>query len=333
MKYRILAALSACLIFSGCGQVADDSSETDVVTSAEADIIETLESIETVTENTLFSGIEKSGELRFGNSPSSLNRCGLICRTQEFMISGGANGDMILRTDSSEKVLRKGVYPQYINISEDTVYYVDGSDNSICSVDLNGENYRQLADDSVLFFAMTDKGMVYLNDRNELLISTDESTRLISDKQGVWVDSYGEWLIYTEFQNGCAVMAYNTASGEHAALLDYGFYPTVHEDYLYYQEREQGNICRMNLMTGEKSEVLQKWGQQFCFIDDTLYFTDSNVIYKYDIDTGGGYSDVYRPDDNIVIDSIFVCDGELYLSEESVVFRIDTVTGEKSEIR
>ncbi len=235
MRYRILAALSACLLLGGCAESIESSSEISGSALSDidaSDAIETIETSETAVDNSAFSGLIKSGELQFGSTLSCLNRNGLICSTQDCMVYSEENGNMLLSTDDSKKVLLEGIYPKCINIMNDTVYFIDGRDNSICSVDMNGENYNQLVADCVLFFAMSDKGMIYLNDYNELHISSDGSTRLITDKQGVWVDCYGEWLIYTEFQSGCAVMPDNTISGEYSRLLDYGFYPTVHRDWL-----------------------------------------------------------------------------------------------------
>lgn len=329
MKYMAVAVILICLILVGCNQNTDSNTEIDSATSS---IIKTTESVD-------FTGIIKGGELQFGNTISCLNMGGLIGYTQGSMIFSSINGDMKIKTNTSEKVLLKSVYPQCINVLNDTVYFIDSSNNkSICSVDLNGENYRQLINESTLLFMLSGESMIYQNDQKELFISTNGNIQTITDKEAVWINSYGEWLIYTEFKSDCAVKAYNIITGEHVKLLDYGFYPTVFKDYLYYQERNYGYICRMNLITGEKSIVLEEWGQQFCFINDSLYFTSSHGINKFEIEKDNQFTEIYRPaDEKNVIDRLFVCNDELFCSEKaenkSVLFRINTVTGEKEEVK
>lgn len=324
MKYRTIAVILICLIFCGCNQNTDSTVTSSIITT---------------TENVDFMGISKGDDLQFGNSISCLNMGGLICYMQESMIFGSSNGDIKIKTGASEKVLSKNVYPQCINVLNETVYFIDTSNNnSICSVDLNGDNYRQIMNESALFLMMSEESMIYQNSQKELFISTNGNVQTITDKEAVWINSYGEWLIYAEFKSDCAVKAYNVITGEYVRILDYGFYPTVFKDYLFYQEHDHGHICRMNLITGEKSIFLEEWGQQFCFIDNNLYFTSSHGINKFKMEKDIQFTEIYRPDnEKNIIDRLFVCNDELFFSEKaenkSVLFRINMVTGEKEEVK
>lgn len=318
---KLLIVLT-CILLSGC--VSDKLMEnaTEVSESGNALTEETVTT--SIYIDDTFHGFTDAGETpKIGNSVSCLNRNGIVYNGDE-LIYADSSGDL----KKGDVVIAENVMPKCINVLDEKIYFINGTDNKIyCFNDGQTELYLDV---QAVLFALTDEYSVYEDMKNALYINRDNNTELVSDKTVLWVDFYGKYIIFCELADGCKVSAYDTKSGEKHKLLDYGFFPTVHGDMLYYQEKENGYICRLELLTGEISTEVSEWGQQFSFVNDEMFYISSRGIFS--AEKGA----VYIPEEGITAESLFECGGELFFTEKSdaeMLYRLDAETGERTLIK
>ncbi len=321
-----------CSPLSGC-QSNVPSSNTNTPVLSDADYaVSGSEQAGDVDSTVPFAGFDSTGDnLAVGNTMSCINRNGIFYSNSVRMLYSNSNGDLLMNADGQVSTVLSGVFPRSINVYGDRIFFINSVDNKVYSVDYNGDDCTVYLDKPVLLFAVTNEFTVYHREDHALYIVRDGKEEMISDNMVLWVDFYGSHLIYTELDNDSRVMSYDTRNKEKQVLLDYGFFPAVYDDYLYYQEHN-GNIHRLNLKTGTNEIVLEHWGQQFCFVDDRLYFLSSNGIHNSDA------AFVYRPEDKSrVVEGLFESDGELYFIEKTIdgshLYKIDPITGERTLIQ
>lgn len=324
MKKNVL--LCACIFLSGCTAGNTDVSITEMGLSSVA----AAESVPTAEENTddVFHGFTDAGEApHIGNTMSCINRSGILYNGDE-LIYGDGGGDL----KKGDAVLAEKVFPTCINVNGGKIYYVNGNDGKIYFLDEESGEGGVYYDAQAVLLAVTDRYFIYEDTRHSLYIVRDGSAELISDKKALWVGIYGKYVIYCELDNGCGVSAFDTQSGDITPLLDYGFFPSVYGDMLYYQEKDNGYVCKLDLLTGEMSEAVRKWGQQFSFAGGEMYYVDSRGIHS---DSKG---EVYIPDGGTTVEDLFECGGELFFTERSEdektyrLYRLDTANGERTLI-
>lgn len=315
---RIVCVL-ACICLSGCVSKNEPPPVPKIEMSSITPTEDTSASAETINDS--FNGFTDAGESpHIRNTMSCLNRNGILYSSNE-LIYGDVNGDL----KKGNTVLSKNVSPTCLNVDDDKIYYINGNDNKIYCI-TEEQNCSIYLDVQAVFFAMTDEYFVYKDIKNSLYINRDSNSELISDKNVLWVDIYGKYIIYCELANGCQVKAFDTQSGNVTPLLDYGFFPSVHGDTLYYQEKEHGYILKLDLLTGEISTAVNQWGQQFSFVNDQLYYINSRGIHS------ASRENIYIPDNGITVESLFECGGELFFTEKADVekiYKLDTVSGER----
>lgn len=335
MKYRYTAVLLALVMLSGC---ADSESGSESSRTTEQSVYSTPEEKrETEEEQEYiepFSGIEKGEGYVFGNTASVLNMEGIMFSGEDMRLSG-ASGSLIMTRGGTETVLRE-CQASGINCLDGNVYFIDKSNgNKVCSVDLSGESFAEIISEPVSFLMVSDGAMIYTDMSNRLYIRENGSDQLISDKNAAWINTYGDWLIFTELDNGCSVAGYNIRTRERVKILDYGFFPTVYENSLYFQSKE-ATVDRIDLTTGIQETVLDVWGQKFCFIDGILYFVGSKCVYKYNLETSELTEFYQHENEKAVFEMLFACDGELYCSiksgDKTDLFRLDLSSGEADAV-
>lgn len=320
------ALLFACIFLSGCtaGNTDVPFSETALSSASAA---EEVPAAEEKTDDG-FHGFTDAGEApHMGNTMSCINRSGILYNGDE-LIYGDGNGDL----KKGNAVLAEKVFPKCINVNGGKIYFINGNDGKIYCIDEESRDSSVYIDAQAVLLAVTDKYLIYEDTGHSLYIVRDGSAELISGKKALWVDIYGKYIIYCELANDCRVNAFDTQSGDITPLLDYGFFPSVYGNMLYYQEKDNGYVCKLDLLTGEISEAVEKWGQQFSFVDGEMYYVDSRGIYS---DRKG---EVYIPADGTAVEDLFECGGELFFTEKSDdeklyrLYRLDTAGGGRTLI-
>ncbi len=342
MKYRYTAVLLALVMLSGCadsggGSEGSRTTEQPVYSTPEEKRETAEEKRETEEEQEYiepFSGIEKGEGYVFGNTASVLNMDGIMFSGEDMRLSG-ASGSLILTRGGTETVLRE-CQASGINCLDGNVYFIDKSNgNKVCSVDLSGESCTEIISEPVSFLMVSDSAMIYTDMNNRLYIRENGSDELISDKNAAWVNPYGDWLIFTELDNGCSVAGYNIRTRERVKILDYGFFPAVYENSLYFQSKE-ATVDRIDLTTGIQETVLEVWGQKFCFIDGILYFVGSKCVYKFNLETSELTEFYQNENEKAVFEMLFACGGELYCSitsgDNTDLYRLDLSSGRADSV-
>ena len=199
---------------------------------------------ETVTENKteVFSGFEITEiSLSVGNTPSSLNQNGLLYCDDEKMLFNDINSNLILQRGEQRKTIADSVSAKCINVINDNIYFINSADkNQAYLYNISNDKCEVYIDDYVSFLMIVDDTAVYEDENHQLISFRNGITEIISSQQVLWVDIFADNIIYTELNgNNSTVKAFNINTNENVTLLDYGFSPSVYNEYLYYQANIQ----------------------------------------------------------------------------------------------
>ena len=335
----IISCLAVSVFLCGCKSAEKTESSPESDSKAVEDIPVTETSAvhtekETVTENKteVFSGFEITEiSLSVGNTPSSLNQNGLLYCDDEKMLFNDINSNLILQRGEQRKTIADSVSAKCINVINDNIYFINSADkNQAYLYNISNDKCEVYIDDYVSFLMIVDDTAVYEDENHQLISFRNGITEIISSQQVLWVDIFADNIIYTELNgNNSTVKAFNINTNENITLLDYGFSPSVYNEYLYYQAKS-GEILRLNLLDGKSEEFCSEWGQQFCFTQDEFYFLNSKGI-------NGKNGIVYQPEnDEFSVMSIFSCNNELYFTEgndsETYLYQLNVETNEKDLI-
>ena len=232
-----------------------------------------------------FEGLEKE-EMLLGTSPVNYSQGGYICTDGERTIRVDAAGQLVMEQGDSKEIIGQNIYGG-LNIYEDRIYYIDNENRFIYSMKMDGSDVVEEISDAVWSLLVCEKGMLYTDKQNKPHYRNwEKSDLIISDKKCIWWNIYGTWAIYAELgdTSGCPVIAYHLDGDEKIQILEYGFFPVVYGEDIYYQD-SMGEVSRMKLTTGEIQKVSSVWGQAMLLIDSVLYFTDCEKIYAAEIDS------------------------------------------------
>ncbi|MBP1564923.1 MAG: DUF5050 domain-containing protein [Oscillospiraceae bacterium] len=277
-----------------------------------------------------FKGLEhKIANTRiFGNTISCLNQEGLIYVENNVLIYSNDNGDLIYRTKEIQETLIKEANAKYINFINDTIYYINSKNNNAYSYNLSDKTTEIIYSDINSLIATSDF-IVYKDINNNLYIQNQNENELISKNIVLWTEFYDEYIIFTELKNDCCIKAYNINTKETIELLEYGLSPFVYEDDLYYQNKD-GYIYTLNLPTGKNILIYEDWGQQFCILNDELYYLSSKGIC-----CEGNI--INSSTDLSQIERIFICNNNLYFLEQkdgiSNIYFFDAYTKKEELIK
>lgn len=248
-------------------KAADSGTETEIAES----------------EKKQFTGLDKE-EMLLGTKPVNYSQGGHICTDEERTIRLDAGGQLILEQGDSKEIIGQNIYGG-LNIYEDRIYYIDNETRFIYSMKMDGSDIKEEIQEEVWSLLVCDRGMLYTDIENKPHYRSWEKPEvLISDQKCIWWNIYGTWAIYAELgdASGCPVIAYNLDRKEKIQILEYGFFPVVYEEHIYYQD-DLGEVSRMKLSTGEVQKISSVWGQGMLLIDSVLYFTDSKKLYAVEI--------------------------------------------------
>ena len=195
------------------------------------------------------------------------------------MLFNDINSNLILQRGEQRKTIADSVSAKCINVINDNIYFINSADkNQAYLYNISNDKCEVYIDDYVSFLMIVDDTAVYEDENHQLISFRNGITEIISSQQVLWVDIFADNIIYTELNgNNSTVKAFNINTNENVTLLDYGFSPSVYNEYLYYQAKS-GEILRLNLLDGKSEEFCSEWGQQFCFTQDEFYFLNSKGI-------------------------------------------------------
>jgi len=309
------------------GSLSETTANITTVTTADNEITATTE-----YEEKTFAGFQVSQKcMHAGNSLSCLNQSGLIYTNENISIYNDDNGDLIRQYGTEKAVLAKSVNARCINVVNDKVYYISKKDNNrVFTYDLTTTESDLYIDDDISFLLILEDLAIYEDNEHKLYLHSNGNTKILSDKMVLWVDIFGNNLIYTEMNgNNAEVRSINLDTNENCDVLEYGFSPTIYGDFLYYQDRD-GEISRMNLCNGECEKYLCEWGQQFSMIGDQFYYLSSKGICSRN---GIAYN---NENTDYSLSNLFVCGNQLYFAETNDtdinLYRFDTDSNERKLI-
>jgi hypothetical protein len=234
-----------------------------------------------------FKGISsKVNTPELGNLSGSLNNNGYICSYNETLFFRNVNGnEHLYRKDKDgekTRLIEKKAFS--INVLEEHIYFISEDDNNaICRIDLDGGNFTLLSEDTSYQLIVSKECIYYTNEKGNLYqLSLDgKETKLISDDQCAWPNIYRDYIIYTSFADKRQLVGININTGERIQIAEYGFYPVVYEDTLFFQDKK-GNINVMDIRTGESLAYINQWGQRICPTKAGVYFTNTIDVFYYE---------------------------------------------------
>lgn len=317
-KVMVFASSITPLCSCSSNTITESSKEVYVqpessVTSAISAFETVTEPIETETSTEVFTGFKTSDkELVLGNSLSCLNQNGLIYSDGNMRIYNDNKGNLILQQDTEKNIIAELVNAKCINVIGERIYYINSNDESrVYSYDMKTSESQVFIDCPVSFLLMTNDLAVYENDKHRLYLCENENISLISEQTVLWIDVFGNNLIFTELEEkNSQIKSVNLETQDITELIEYGFSPAIYDEYIYYQDKA-GEISRMNLYNGESEKYLSEWGQQFCSLNNNFYYLSSKGII-------GNEGILYNTEnENYSLTSLFICDNELYYTESN----------------
>ena len=194
------------------------------------------------------------------------------------------NGDGYLyKTDANENktlILDQKVYS--INVINNYIYFIsEDMNNKICRTDMEGKNLTVLCDDIAYFMMVSEDSIYYTDDKGHLyrLSHDGEDKKLLSDKHCAWPILYRDYIIFCSANEKYKLLAVNINSGDIVEISEYGFTPTVYEDTIYTQNKDNGYINVLDLQTGDIINSINYCGQQFYPTNKGCFFTNLSDIF------------------------------------------------------
>lgn len=265
------------------------------------------------SDETVFQGMKKE-EMTYGNESARYCQEGMVCVTEQGVLSVDADGKLLLSQDGTKRELSQNVAGG-LNFYDNKIFYIGAGNQNVYAMTLSGEDKEEWISGQVLSLLVCDKGLIYTDQSNRLYMQNwEHETYQISDKNCLWGNYYGKWIIYAELgrDKGCPVKAFHLETKEDVVLLQYGFFPTVYEDELFFQT-SGGNVEKINLKTGECVLVSEEWGQKFVLIGEKLYFTDGEKLYEK---AQGEAAEIVYETEAAIIERMWEEEGHLVLTEK-----------------
>ena len=235
---------------------------------------------------TQFKGILSSANTpELGNSSSTLNNNGYICSYNETLFFRNVNGDEYLykKDKSGEKICLIEKKAFSINVLDDYIYFIsDDHNNAICRIDIDGGNFTILSEDTSYLLLVTNDCIYYTDEEGHLYqLSLDgKELKNISDEYCAWINVYRDYIIYSSFADNLQIRGVNINTGETVQIADYGLSPSVYEDRLYFQDKS-GSIDTIDLISGERLDYINKWGQKISPTRNGIYFSNEIDVFFY----------------------------------------------------
>ncbi len=275
-----------------------------------------------------FTGLKKTTHVTTGNCGENLSAAGYICDTTEGVFY--ADGEGIFSKQEAGTVCVHSQGAEYLNYQEGKLYFIHKGDRSIQVLSLeNGETETVLGEVKAYYLCVTDHGIYYVNDKNELYVmDAEKNSTLISDKAPGWMNFYGEWLIFAESANQSHLVAVNCLTGEKKQLLSYAMFPCIAGDKLYYSGCENGRdsfIGELNLTTGENRSLGEYWSGSKVVSENRLYFISGSRVYAMDLDNPTHGEVVYSDKDEDMLSLsqgkvFFLSSGKIMYLQEGMAY-------------
>ncbi len=268
-----------------------------------------------LTESTeTFQGLEKK-DMDLGNKSDVLVTNGRSYKSDDKSFYVNASGELIAETNTGSSKIYEGFVFGCLNYYKDRLYFIEKDSHKVFSMLEDGTDLKSEIEEEIYYLLVCEDGMVYVDKKNNLYQKKENGEiKLLEEATAIWENIYGEWIIYVNFSDeNHPVIACNLKTGEKNKILDYGFFPIVYEDELFFQGKDTF-IYRLNLSNGEIEEMAEVWGQNFVKIEDRLYFCGGNKIQYVNL-TDSSVTSVCNLKKNDVIQEMWEQNGKLYFYE------------------
>ncbi len=221
-----------------------------------------------------------------GNEPSNLLNGGVLAKSGEtlYVYENGQVYRCSYALDLKQSLWRGEA--GMLNVIRDRIYYVDGKDQTIKCVDLNGKSETNLKIQAAgllavgdhLFYTDLDSRAVYMSD----LLGEDK--RLMAPDGTLCFGVDGDWLYYSNQKGlykvplrGGSVMP--LAEGSSFA----GF--VAQDNWVYYQK--DGALVRLNLDDQRKTVLVDGAVSSFALSGQDLFYSSTSAgVYRLELDNG-----------------------------------------------
>ncbi|MCL2634609.1 MAG: DUF5050 domain-containing protein [Oscillospiraceae bacterium] len=300
------------------------------------------------TKEKAVTALEKTMDSVDKNVIFNLNNGGWVCEYNSgILYSNLSDGRIILYDGITEETVIENVFAHNLQVFDSKLYFTN-EQNRICSINFDGSDYAEHFTEYSVSFLLIMNGFWVFSDLNNYIYAinkTESVPELISDQTAIWVNNYGEWLIFTELKQDCRLMAYNPTTQERVQLSDYAFFPSINGDYIFYQENLNGYVQRLNISDNTVEIVLREWVQNFGFVENHMFYFNSlglsmlnmenmHVTEIHQVDYGDGSEDVII----VEIENYFICNNKLYYVEiirkenTRTLYEYDYINNSKTQI-
>lgn len=317
MKKNIIFAflLAGAVMTTGCGKAQESSSadkgssQSDLSSNVDNSSDSEVSGDSDITEK-VFSGLPGYE----GDSASvNLAAGGILCETDTGIMYADDTGIYSIDGDKTTLVYEgKGSYLNYLN---GRVNFIDEKGN-ICVI-FNGKAIVTIKECGAVALATSVTGNYYIDDKGALH-RVYGGDFIINSNAPDNLTIAGDYVIFNERDNGNAISAYSSKTGKTVVLSEYGEYPAVCGNYLFFINKDQG-IDRLDLTDGTVVNVVDSCSGCFVPADDTIYYVDADQIFSVSTDGGTAESIYSSQNDAAVIEKLTVCGGKLYFAEDGVI--------------
>ncbi len=278
-----------------------------------------------------------------GNSPSNIVNTGIASHENGFLYySKFDNGYKIFKLNLKTKT-EKAIYEdnaKYINVYEDFLYYIRGSNGNIIKLGTNGSKALVL-NDSICSNLYVTKDWIYYIDKlanntiHRINMKTHKSTLLV-DMNASSLIVYKNFLYFVDLSDNNSLYRYNMDTQEISLLVNsHIIFYTITEDIIFYTNASDGSFIYKADLDGSNNSKLDGTRGWYLSSDPSnskiVYFKSTKGnMRRFNINTLNQMT--ITNDDCYYINSF----GKyiIYMSEDmNGYYLLDSSNGEKIKLR
>ena len=254
--------------------------------------------------------IKSDIENKTGNTAGNIENYGwVVCNEDYMFFTNRYDGGKLYRYNFKTKILEKLLEDDvgFLNLSEDFLYYVDfggGTEpnyiyDSICRVDLNGKNRKQLTKEGSWRQLMVKgdyalyTGVEPMSDLNlevNIMRKDGSDQKKLLESNNVQIEWVGDKLYCIENQKTPYEININTL--KKSEIKDVSFNTgdkfIFYKGYIYFtgpngENVSEYGILKYNIKERKSDFLLQCRPSSFNVIDDILYFSSDKAVYACDV--------------------------------------------------
>ena len=186
--------------------------------------------------------------------------------------------------ENLKKLLTINTSISKIYVDDKSIYFYEiGSKKGLYKVDLEGQNKQQILEENVQDFALQGKYIYYINNDKQICKMDTSGQNAVVLQESIYARKLQvteKWIYYfNETENALFRLKTNGKSNELVSILVNNETYNVYNGYVYYFDKENLKISRMNLKKTNRCDVVtdvQVNSTKINIVGDQLYYLDKS---------------------------------------------------------